>query len=326
MSEAEEEYQPVLAAFGNPLLDIIVPDEEGSLVERFSLVKDIAQEVDTVSVGLYDEVTKREDVDLSAGGCALNTVRVFQWLTGVTHSSVFLGGLGVDKQGDILQSVVEADGVMTSLARQPPHLPTGHCIALVRGAERTLCANLGAANSYHVSDLWSGNNKTTLQQAKVIYVEGYFLSHSPEATKELALFAQRNKKTFIFNLCGEYVCEDIKYVENVLSILPYVDIMFGNRSEFDVFINTVEAKLETSSLIIRNLRAMITGEGVDNLEMKIENICESPVRRKPRSLIVVVTEGCQPVHCYSIGERLKTVSVPVPALDKSLIKVRPDSI
>ena len=326
MSEAEEEYQPVLAAFGNPLLDIIVPDEEGSLVERFSLVKDIAQEVDTVCLGLYDEVTKREDVDLSAGGCALNTVRVFQWLTGVMHSSVFLGGLGVDKQGDILQSVVEADGVMTSLARQPPHLPTGHCIALVRGAERTLCANLGAANSYHVSDLWSGNNKTTLQQAKVIYVEGYFLSHSPEATKELALFAQRNKKTFIFNLCGEYVCEDIKYVENVLSILPYVDIMFGNKSEFDVFINTVEAKLETSSLIIRNLRAMITGEGVDNLEMKIENICESPVRRKPRSLIVVVTEGCQPVHCYSIGERLKTVSVPVPALDKSLIKVRPDSI
>ena len=55
--------------------------------------------------------------------------------------------------------------------------------------------------------------------------------------------------------------------------------------------------------------------------MKIENICESPVRRKPKSLIVVVTEGCQPVQCYSIGDRLKTISVPVPHLDKSLIKV-----
>ena len=153
---------------------------------------------------------------------------------------------------------MEADGVMTGLARQED-LPTGHCIALVRGAERTLCANLGAANSYKVSDLWSGNNQTTLRHAKVIYVEGYFLSHSPETAMELAIFAQRNKKTFIFNLCGEYVCQDIKYVENVLKILPYVDIMFGNRSEFDVFINTVEAKLETSSLIIKNLRAMITG-------------------------------------------------------------------
>ena len=55
--------------------------------------------------------------------------------------------------------------------------------------------------------------------------------------------------------------------------------------------------------------------------MKIENICESPVRRKPKSLIVVVTEGCQPVQCYSIGDTLKTVSVPVPHLDSKLVKV-----
>ena len=139
-------------------------------------------------------------------------------------------------------------------------------------------------------------------------------------------FAQKHKITFVFNLCGEYVCEDITYVENVLAILPFIDILFGNLSEFEVFIDTIEAKLDTSSSVIRNLRAMIRSEGVEDLDMKIENICESPVRRKPRSLIVVVTEGCQPVHCYSIGERLKTVSVPVPALDKSLIKVRPDSI
>ena len=64
------------------------------------------------------------------------------------------------------------------------------------------------------------------------------------------------------------------------------------------------------------------GEGVDNLEMKIENICETPVRSKPRSLTVVVTEGCQPVQCYKVGEtQLNTVSVPVPPLDKQYIKV-----
>ena len=90
-------------------------------------------------------------------------------------------------------------------------------------------------------------------------MEGYFLSHSPDAALELAVFAQQHKITFVFNLCGEYVCEDIGYVENVLKILPYVDIMFGNKSEFDVFVNTVEAKLETSSSLIQKLRAMITG-------------------------------------------------------------------
>ena len=261
MAEAEEDQQhPVLAAFGNPLLDIIVPDEEGHLVDTFRLQRDIAQEVDTVEIGLYERASQEEEVEYSGGGCALNTVRVFQWLTGLRHSSVFLGGLGQDRCGHLLQDLVEADGVMTGFAVQP-HLHTGHCIALVRGAERTLAANLGAANSYQVSDLWSGDNRARLLHAKVIYVEGYFLSHSPDTAMELALFAEKNKKTFVFNLCGEYVCEDIKYVENVLKILPHIDIIFGNRSEFDVFINTVEAKLETSSLIIKNLRAMITGGG-----------------------------------------------------------------
>ena len=128
-------------------------------------------------------------------------------------------------------------------------------------------------------------------------------------------FAQKHKITFVFNLCGEYVCEDITYVENVLAILPFIDILFGNLSEFEVFIDTLEAKLEdTSSSVIRNLRAMIRSEGVEDLDMKIENICESPVwihlylifglylpfqvRSKPKSLIAVVTEGCEPVQCY----------------------------
>ena len=42
-------------------------------------------------------------------------------------------------------------------------------------------------------------------------------------------------------------------------------------------------------------------------------------------VIVVVTEGCQPVQCYTIGEKLRTVSVPVPSLDKTYIKVRPNT-
>ena len=39
---------------------------------------------------------------------------------------------------------------------------------------------------YSVEDLWRANNKALLEASKVIYVEGYFLSHSPEASMELA--------------------------------------------------------------------------------------------------------------------------------------------
>ena len=95
-------HQPVLAAFGNPLLDIIVGDETGEVVNMFGLEKDIAQvscgwrtqghvtrcspligqEVDTIGSGLFELATQRPDIEYSGGGCALNTVRVFQWLSG----------------------------------------------------------------------------------------------------------------------------------------------------------------------------------------------------------------------------------------------------
>jgi len=311
---------PVLAAFGNPLLDIIVREGCEGLVEKYGLARNIAQEVDTIKTGLHKEVSQKSNLEYSGGGCALNTARVFQWLSPTPSSAVFLGGLGKDDSGAVLESLVNSDAVLTAFAKQED-LPTGHCIALVEGAERTLVANLGAANKFSAEDLWQGNNRTLLEGSKVIYVEGYFLSHSPEATMELARFAQKHKITFVFNLCGEYVCEDITYVENVLAILPFIDILFGNLSEFEVFIDTIEAKLEvTSSSVIRNLRAMIRSEGVEDLDMKIENICESPVRSKPKSLIAVVTEGCEPVQCYSIGERLKTISVEVPRLPQAAVK------
>ena len=50
---------PVLAAFGNPLLDIIVSDEAGELVKKFNLEKDVAQEIDTHEIGLYDNVIEK---------------------------------------------------------------------------------------------------------------------------------------------------------------------------------------------------------------------------------------------------------------------------
>ena len=50
---------PVLAAFGNPLLDIIVREDCEGLVEKYGLARNIAQEVDTLKTGLHAEVTAR---------------------------------------------------------------------------------------------------------------------------------------------------------------------------------------------------------------------------------------------------------------------------
>jgi len=109
---------PVLAAFGNPLLDIIVREGCEGLVEKYGLARNIAQEVDTIKTGLHAEVTQRPNLEYSGGGCALNTVRVFQWLSPTPNSAVFLGGLGKDDSGAVLESLVNSDAVLTAFAKQ----------------------------------------------------------------------------------------------------------------------------------------------------------------------------------------------------------------
>ena len=48
-----------LAAFGNPLVDMIVSDEEGELTEKYNLQLHVAQEMDTVESGILQEITDR---------------------------------------------------------------------------------------------------------------------------------------------------------------------------------------------------------------------------------------------------------------------------
>ena len=318
-SLAQPSHQPVLAAFGNPLLDIIVGDETGEVVNMFGLEKDIAQvsrdwrtqghvtrcspligqEVDTIGSGLFELATQRPDIEYSGGGCALNTVRVFQWLSGRCEALLILA-LKIFYAGKIFRCPPRLDvpgrpgdgrerrdaavaggegrgedGVRAAARprHRPLHRPSARpradAVRQPRGRKQVRDRGPRAAQG-HPPQEYQGRvrqskcptryyNQINIYNVQVIYVEGYFLSHSPDAALELAVFAQQHKITFVFNLCGEYVCEDIGYVENVLKILPYVDIMFGNKSEFDVFVNTVEAKLETSSSLIQKLRAMITG-------------------------------------------------------------------
>ena len=48
-----------LAAFGNPLVDMIVSDEGGEVTEKYNLQLNVAQEMDTVQTGILQDITDR---------------------------------------------------------------------------------------------------------------------------------------------------------------------------------------------------------------------------------------------------------------------------
>jgi len=181
---------------------------------------------------------------------------------------------------------------------------------LVDAAERTLVANLGAANHYNLTDL-NQPNIHLLKQSQIIYVEGYFLAHSAPVTFELANFARTHNKLFVFNLCGEYVCKDDVFVRNVVLLLPYIDYLFGNRSEFTVFLSQAKT-LDLKSQLLQNL-------------FDVHGREKSPpavgFTGKSDCLTTIVTEGKQSVTIHFIEHQsVSSTSVAVQDVPQHQIK------
>lgn len=70
-------------------------------------------------------------------------------------------------------------------------------------SSRSLVANLGAANVYTLDDLKKANLQ--LDSMKIIYIEGYFITHSLDVAKELVKQAQEKNIIIAFNLSGLYI-------------------------------------------------------------------------------------------------------------------------
>lgn len=70
--------------------------------------------MDTIdNIVILPSHTSRYPVEYTAGGCALNSSRVFCWVLGEPHRVVFVGGIGKDTQAQRLSTIVEESGVVS---------------------------------------------------------------------------------------------------------------------------------------------------------------------------------------------------------------------
>ncbi|KAK8754321.1 hypothetical protein OTU49_015596 [Cherax quadricarinatus] len=248
--EDKDRPQPLLVAFGNPLLDITAVVKDRSLHDEFQLPVDGQLEVNAQQRALFSLVMKKYPVEYTAGGCALNASRVFGWVLGERHRVVFVGGIGKDEQAKKLSTIIQDSGVVTRFVDVEDQ-PTGMCVALVLGACRCLCADIGAANVCEPDHVFNSHLLPLLNKAEFVYVEGYFITHSFSTALQIARFAQKNKKTFVFNLCGSYVCEN--HPNELAELLPYVDILFGYVEEYKTLDKFVDLeRVSTSHMINPN--------------------------------------------------------------------------
>lgn len=216
---------------GNPLLDISANVADGFL-KKYDLKANDQILAEEKHKPMYDELVSLFPVEYIPGGATQNSIKFAQWMLGVPKATTFIGCIGKDEFGRILKEKAEEAGVRTSYYVQDKE-PTGTCAALICGVNRSLCANLAAANEYKIEHLQQKENWDLIEKAKFYYIAGFFLTVSVDSMLAIAKHATDNGKLFMHNLSAPFLSQFFK--DQQLSVLPYVDILFGNETEAAAF-------------------------------------------------------------------------------------------
>ncbi|XP_078386916.1 adenosine kinase-like isoform X3 [Cetorhinus maximus] len=258
--------QNALFGMGNPLLDICAVVDKDFL-DKYGLKTNDQILADEKHKELFDELIKKFKVEYHAGGSTQNSVKVAQWMIQQPHKvSTFFGCIGKDKFGEILKKKAEEAHVDAHYYEQIEQ-PTGTCAACITGDNRlpacsvslwrtrSLVANLAAANCYKKEKhLDQKENWQLVEKAKVYYIAGFFITVSAESILKVANHVSENNKILGLNLSAPFISQFFK--EDLMKIIPYVDILFGNETEAATFAREQGFETEDIKEIAKKARGL----------------------------------------------------------------------
>ncbi|KAK6929182.1 Carbohydrate kinase PfkB [Dillenia turbinata] len=223
-------YEGILLGMGNPLLDIsaVVDDD---FLTRYDIKLNNAILAEDKHLPMYDEMASKYIVEYIAGGATQNSIRVAQWMLQIPGATSYMGCVGKDKFGEEMKKSAKQAGV--NVQYYEVGTATGTCAVCVVGGERSLVANLSAANCYKTEHLKRPENWALVEKAKYFYIAGFFLTVSPESIQLVAEHAAAKNKVFMMNLSAPFICEFFKDAQE--KALPYMDYVFGNETEARTF-------------------------------------------------------------------------------------------
>jgi len=268
----------VLFAIGNPLLDISA-EVNDEFLKKYDLEANNAILADDKHKSMFSEMVDKFSVEYVPGGATQNSVRIAQWLIGVPNATTFMGCIGKDQFGKILEGKCKESGVSTAYQYDDKE-PTGTCAVLLTGKNRSLVAYLAAANCFSKDHLVKPENWALVEKAQYFYVSGFPLTVCPPAMLEVAKYACDNDKMFSMNLSAPFLCQFFK--DAMLQLLPYVDILFGNESEAAAF-------SEANNL------------GLTDVKEIAVRIARFPKENGKKGRLVVITQGADPTIVVQEG-------------------------
>ncbi|KAL9426747.1 hypothetical protein AB3S75_033521 [Citrus x aurantiifolia] len=267
--------------------------QEGILLGMGNPLLDISSVVDDDFLNKYDEMASKYNVEYIAGGATQNSIRVAQWMLQIPGATSYIGCIGKDKFGEEMKKNSKLAGVNVHYY-EDESASTGTCAVCVVGGERSLVANLSAANCYKSEHLKKPENWALVEKAKYFYIAGFFLTVSPDSIRLVAEHAAANNKVFMMNLSAPFICEFFK--DALEKVLPYMDYIFGNETEARTF-------------------SKVQGWETDDVEEIALKLSQWPKASEIRKRTTVITQGADPVVVAQDG-KLKKFPVIVLPKDK----------
>jgi adenosine kinase len=186
------------------------------------------------------------------------------------------------------------DGVNV-IYQKNPAVPTGTCAVLINGGERSLVANLAAANTFSATHLETPEAKRAIELAHIVYVSGFFLTVSVESILTVARHAVQNNRIFAMNLSAPFLIQF--FGDQMAAVLPYADFVFGNESEAAAFgaakgfgsdLSTIALKLSAQPKASGTRpRIVVFTQGSDSTIVAANGVVTVyPVDPLPRELLV----------------------------------------
>lgn len=220
----------LILGMGNPLLDF------SAVVDTEFLAKYNLKSNDAIlyeKEDIFDELKSKYEVEYIAGGATQNSIRTAQWILGEpANQTAYFGCVGKDEAAATLKERAAKDGVDVRY-QESSEFPTGKCAVLITGHDRSLVTNLEAANHFTIDHLDKEDNWALVEECKVFYSAGFFLTVCPDAMVKVGEHASKTGKYFAFNLSAPFIVEFFK--EPLMRVLPFANLVFGNEAEADTF-------------------------------------------------------------------------------------------
>jgi len=257
------------------------------ILEKYNLKLNNAILAEAQHQPLFDELVANYQVDYIAGGATQNSIRVAQWMLQEPGATGYIGCIGRDAFGRTLRDCATKDGVTLHYLEDEKEA-TGTCAVLIKDKERSLVANLAAANKYHKNHFDSAAIQAVVSNARIVYSAGFFLTVSPPTVHALGAHCASSNKIFSINISAPFIAQF--FAEPLMGAIPFCDFVFGNESEAVAF----------------GEKQGYEDKSVAGIASKIADL---PKANGSRPRVVVITQGADPTIVATAGQELQEFPV-----------------